>query len=556
MSSLFDVGKSALTSYRQSLAVTGQNIANINTEGYKRREAKLEEVTGSQGGVTSLPDQTGLGVRVTDINRSFDQYLLDRARTATASFEKLDVFVDQLKQLENMLLPDKGNLGAQIASFFDSLREVAASPSDIAPRAVAIEQGKSLAAGFNNYAVQLEQLRSNTETIMKDSIDSINLLSNQLAEINGRIMAAGQSGQSPNSIYDLRDKAVTNLSKLTDLTVSYSGRGVVTVKLGSSGVGPTIVDGKQAIMTGVRKTSSGMQPLVRSEGEDVATNQISAGMAGGLINANKAVIEALKDINHLAALMSQEMNEQHRQGITLDGEAGENMFSNKTMTLSTGVANRSEVSGELLINDPENLPLFELTATYSKEDDIWTVSGSGLDKPLRGSKQINGPGFTLNINGEAAAGDTIHLSALTGAASGMRFLLDKPKQLAAASGLLIAANADNLSDADIIVDVAAPAPKSTLPRIDQVFKNSSSPIESSEFMRDGFVAEIPAGSGPIALSSFNRQASAKFQISDLELPNLTQLSFKLENTTPSGPFTFNVNYNSAFPSAPSTKPLV
>ena len=138
-------------------------------------------------------------------------------------------------------------------------------------------------------------------------------------------------------------------------------------------------------------------------------------------------MEALKDINHLAALMSQEMNEQHRQGITLDGEAGENMFSNKTMTLSTGVANRSEVSGELLINDPENLPLFELTATYSKEEDIWTVSGSGLDKPLRGSKQINGPGFTLNINGEAAAGDTIHLSALTGAASGMRFLLDKPQ---------------------------------------------------------------------------------------------------------------------------------
>ena len=42
MSSLFDIGKSAINSYRQSLAVTGQNIANINTEGYKRREATLE----------------------------------------------------------------------------------------------------------------------------------------------------------------------------------------------------------------------------------------------------------------------------------------------------------------------------------------------------------------------------------------------------------------------------------------------------------------------------------------------------------------------------------
>ena len=58
MTSLFCVGKSALNSYRQSLAVTGQNIANINTEGYKKREANLEEVTGSQGSVTSLANQT------------------------------------------------------------------------------------------------------------------------------------------------------------------------------------------------------------------------------------------------------------------------------------------------------------------------------------------------------------------------------------------------------------------------------------------------------------------------------------------------------------------
>ena len=451
-----------------------------------------------------------------------------------------------------MLLPEKGNLGAQISSFFDSLREVAASPSDIAPRAVSIEQGKSLAAGFNTYASQLEQLLANTESVMEDSIETINLLSKQLADINGRIMAAGQSGQSPNSIYDLRDKAVNDLSKLTDLTVSYSGRGVVSVKLGSSGVGPTIVDGKQSISTGLRKTISGMQPLVRSGGEDVATNQISAGMAGGLIDANKAVMEALKDINHLAALMTHEMNRQHRQGITLEGESGGNIFSTNSMTLSTGASNRSEVTGEIFITDPELLPLFDLTATYSKEDDIWTVSGAGFDTPLRGSRQVTGPGFSLTINGEAAAGDTFHLSSLSGAASGMRFLLEKPQQLAAASGLLIDADADNLSDADIDVDIVVPASKTPLPRLDKVLLNSSSPIEASEFMRDGLVAEIPAGSGPVALSSFTRQASAKFQISELELPNLTQLSFKLENTAPVGPFTFNVNYQSAFPLAAST----
>ena len=87
MSSLFDIGKSGLQSYRQSLAVTGQNIANINTDGYKRREAGLEEITASQGGITGIANQSGLGVRIEAIRRSFDAYLVDRNRSADAYFE-------------------------------------------------------------------------------------------------------------------------------------------------------------------------------------------------------------------------------------------------------------------------------------------------------------------------------------------------------------------------------------------------------------------------------------------------------------------------------------
>ncbi|MBT5728230.1 MAG: hypothetical protein HOI73_02315, partial [Alphaproteobacteria bacterium] len=41
MAGLFEIGKSGLNSYREALSVTGQNIANINTDGYKRREASL-----------------------------------------------------------------------------------------------------------------------------------------------------------------------------------------------------------------------------------------------------------------------------------------------------------------------------------------------------------------------------------------------------------------------------------------------------------------------------------------------------------------------------------
>ena len=43
MPSLFDIGKSGLQAYRQSLAVTGQNIANINSDGYKKDKHLLKK---------------------------------------------------------------------------------------------------------------------------------------------------------------------------------------------------------------------------------------------------------------------------------------------------------------------------------------------------------------------------------------------------------------------------------------------------------------------------------------------------------------------------------
>ena len=49
--------------------------SNVNTDGYKRREADLKEVGASSGSVTSTGNTAGLGVRVEDIRRSFDSFI-------------------------------------------------------------------------------------------------------------------------------------------------------------------------------------------------------------------------------------------------------------------------------------------------------------------------------------------------------------------------------------------------------------------------------------------------------------------------------------------------
>ena len=98
MGSLFEIGKSGVQAYRQALSVTGQNIANVNTDGYNRRAADLEEVPSSQGGVTNIPDQSGLGVRVNKIRRSFDAFLSSNLRDNNAEYVKYQKIVENLME--------------------------------------------------------------------------------------------------------------------------------------------------------------------------------------------------------------------------------------------------------------------------------------------------------------------------------------------------------------------------------------------------------------------------------------------------------------------------
>ena len=82
-----------------------------------------------------------------------------------------------------------------------------------------------------------------------------------------------------------------------------------------------------------------------------------------------------------------------------------------------------------------------------------------------------------------------------------------------------------------------------------VFTNSASPIEASEFFRDGFVAKIPAGTKAVSLNSLMQQSTASFQLTDIELNSLTGLNFALTDTENIGPFSFDIRYQTAFPQA-------
>lgn len=84
MSSSFSASLAGLNANQQKLSVIGNNLANLNTIGFKASNVNFADlVSQSVGGPSSNPMQIGLGVTVGQIRPSFTQGSIDKTGVAT-----------------------------------------------------------------------------------------------------------------------------------------------------------------------------------------------------------------------------------------------------------------------------------------------------------------------------------------------------------------------------------------------------------------------------------------------------------------------------------------
>ena len=529
MASIFDIGKSGLQSYRQALSVTGQNIANINTEGYKRREASLVEISGSSGGITSLPSQNGLGVRIDQVRRSFDEFLLNKARNATAYAETSASFVNGLAQLEDILLPGNSNLGTVIGGFFDGLQEVSASPGDMAPRVLVIEQGKHLAETFRQLDVVIQDLKDGLHTKAKQDQGDLNALLSELANVNRQITSSGSSVAN-NALLDNRDRIIDRISKLAEVSVTLSDKGAANLTLGSTGRGPALVEGNRAFALEIENTGALMQFLVGSDKGLLPTNQMTNGSFKGLAAAFATASKTLEDLDALAYSITQAFNRIHRQGIDLEGNAGGDLFRTQAPLLQASLSNMGSAIAEAGVLDFDLIAADEITLTYNASASVWIARNSLNQEISRGREKVQLPGLDIMISGQAKDGDQFTFSPAAGMAGEMALNITRAQELAAAATTQIFADSDNISAAEIEASKADPLAASSLPEIGQLFANASSAIGARQFLVDGSVGVVPKNIENIDLFSLASQAGIDFYASQSEMSAAQSLSFVTRST--------------------------
>lgn len=115
-------------------------------------------------------------------------------------------------------------ISAQLATFFASWSKLASKPEDEATRQNLLTQADNLAKLLRNANDTLANVQSEMDDYINQSVTQINTYLENLRKINKQIASSYVEGvNTPNSLYDERDKLVRKISELIDVRVVDNG---------------------------------------------------------------------------------------------------------------------------------------------------------------------------------------------------------------------------------------------------------------------------------------------------------------------------------------------
>ncbi len=253
MSSTFmglSIADRGLSSSQIGLAVTTNNISNVNTTGYSRQTVNQVAVGPA---ATYSSNYVGSGSDVTSVDRIRSFRLDQKYWQENTSLGEWDTKSSYLTQIEEVMgtSSDDDSFSTTMDDFYSALEDLSSDPSSTSARAVVQEDGQAVCEYLNNAADELTQIRSDVNSDVKTGVDQINSYSQQIADLNQQIAVATAANASANELEDQRDLLVDKLSALVDVqvtkaTIGTSADGTAITTYNITTGGSTLVSGTTA----------------------------------------------------------------------------------------------------------------------------------------------------------------------------------------------------------------------------------------------------------------------------------------------------------------------
>ncbi|MEM8812292.1 MAG: flagellar hook-associated protein FlgK [Pseudomonadota bacterium] len=297
----------------QTEVISG-NVSNAGTVGYTRKTVSGIATLDGSGNTT--------GVRAGQIQRQLDLEVQRQLREAVPGSTYADHTADIAARLDALYggPGDPGSLDALFNDFSQVLQELSSSPEDPTLRNAVLSDAQVLAGKINSVSDGIQDIRDEQETAIGNTVDRINDLLTDIAELNQQVVALANTGGAGAGALDARDQALDELATLIDIEVSERTDRSITVRT-TSGYTLFDVEPAQLNFDGSGTAPPGSvydpDPTLRGVGtvelvtiggsriDLIAQGAITSGLLGSQINARDDIlVEAQAQIDTFAETLA------------------------------------------------------------------------------------------------------------------------------------------------------------------------------------------------------------------------------------------------------------
>ena len=311
-------GSSGLLAAQRALETAAHNVSNANTIGYSRQRVEMttaDALIASRGVLG--PGAAGQGVSIDAITRATDTLLVSNHRQSLGQLASWSTRADFFERAEQVLGPLDEGVSQELTAFWNSWEALSQSPESLTSRDQVLNAGEQLAGQIRDAHSRVVGLRTDVERDMTATVDRLNDLTAEIANLNGQIKAARAAGSTANDLLDLRDAALAEVSELSGAVVNNEDDGDVRVTLNNM----PIVQGTNAEPLAV----SGTPPVVVWQASGTPAGV--AGELGSLVElGGPTTDELLTRLDEVATELRDIVNTAHATGFGLDGVSGRNFF--------------------------------------------------------------------------------------------------------------------------------------------------------------------------------------------------------------------------------------
>ena len=456
MANTLGIGTTALSALQRAISTTGQNIANVNTDGYSRQSVTFSARPAQDIGAGYL----GSGVQVTSIDRAYNQFLANDVQQRTASSGYYSLYANAAERVDSMLGDPSTSITQAMDSFFASAEAVANSPTSLPERQVMLSNAETLVQRFDYIVGRVDDVTKEMNSQIAGAVSEINQLAGGIATLNEEIAkVSGRTGGLPNDLLDQRDALIVQLSSLVDTKTVAQDDGSLNVFIGR---GQPLVTGSVAETLATQTDPDlGSTSIVTLSAFVAGSSDVSDFLTGGKLGAALTVTDEVvnptrRELNLLAVGFAETVNAIQEGGDDLQGVNGTALFTETEGVVKTApsvddsTANSGNAAVTFTVTDAKLLTgdsyRVDYTATGVNLRNLTTdaVTTLGASPATVDGVQITYTAQVATGGAGANQGDAFIVDPVFQASRFLEVKIDDPAKIAAASNGGAAGNNSNM----------------------------------------------------------------------------------------------------------------